>query len=253
VFSVFVLAVPYADAQGTRSTRVDLGGWSGYDGVDCAAAVLPGDISGSQVTLGSFTLAGYDPIWDAGTGDFSGCQLAQAGASDFEFSASEQAFRDLLGPTEEIYAKRFSFFTEQNLFALSFGFQGVGDDRYGYQWEIWYFADAIVAALTGPVQATKNAQDGLDYTDLTVTDTTTYLFDGTNSIGGATNSFGSNFLCFSADASTFNGVKTAAQLESCRGDDGDDDDVSEVPLPGTLGLLGVGIAALGVVRRRQRA
>lgn len=253
---VLMLAVPQAHAQ--RSIRVDLGGWSDYTGTDCVDAGLPGASSGNQVTLGAYTLAGYDPIWDAGTDDFYGCQLALAGASSFEFSRAEPELRALLGPSEEIYAKRYSFYTEENLFALNSGFQGDADDRYGYQWEIWYFTDAIVAALVGPIKALKNAAGGLDYTNLPLSDTQTYLLGATSTVGGATNDFSRNFLCFNADATSFTGVKGAGELGDCRGGGtdgggGNGGGVSEVPLPGTLALLGAGLAALGVARRRGSA
>ncbi len=255
IAGMLLLGAPQAEAQ--RSIRVDLGGWSDYTGTDCGSAGLPGAVSGNQVTLGSFTLAGYDPIWDAGTGNFSGCQLAQAGAASFELSRAEPELLALLGPSEQIYAKRYSFFTEENLFALSFASQGDSDDRFGYQWEIWYFTDAIIASLVGPLQATKNSSGDLDYTNLPVSDTTTYLRSGaTNVAGGATDGFVSNFLCFNADATAFTGVKGAGELGDCRGDGdggggGGGGGVSEVPLPGTLGMFGLGMVALGAARRRR--
>ena len=253
IAAMLLLGAPQAEAQ--RSKRVDLGGWSDYTGSDCDSAGLPGAVSGNQVTLGAFTLAGYDPIWDAGTGDFSGCQLALAGAASFELSRAEPELLALLGPSEEIYAKRYSFFTEENLFALSFGFQGVSDDRFGYQWEIWYFTDAIIASLVGPVQATKNSSGDLDETNLPVSDTTSYLRSGTTNVaGGATSGFVSNFLCFNADATAFTGVKAAGELGDCRGEGdggGGGGGVSEVPLPGTLGMLDIALAALGAARRRR--
>ena len=251
----WLLVLGAMDANAQRSGRIDFGGWSGYDGDECADPELLDAASGNQVTLGSFTLAGYDPIWGAGSTDSVGCQVADPTFSDPFFSVDlDLTQRNAIGLTNQTPAKRYSFFTESNIFALnqvSFGSKG---PRYMYQWEIWYFNDAIVASLLGPFEATV-AEDGNSLVNsfLTISDDTTYLTDGTITIGGGTKDFGSNFLCFSADASRFNGVKSAADLASCRvgGDDGDDD-VSEVPAPGTLGLLGVGIAALGAVRRRRR-
>jgi hypothetical protein len=104
------------------------------------------------------------------------------------------------------------------------------------------------------VQATKNGSGDLDETNLLVSDTTSYLRSGTTNVaGGATSGFVSNFLCFNADATAFTGVKGAGELGDCRGegDGGGGGGVSEVPLPGTLGMLGMALVALGAARRRR--